>query len=201
MNDYTSSNHIILASASPRRSQLLSEAGICFEVYPSDAEEDSNPSAEPATLVCANALLKAESVAQKFPTKIVLGADTVVALDGKIFGKPKDEEEAFEILSTLSGKTHSVFTGVALVIQVSPYTCGSCLKRDVRCAESKVHFKKLSPDEIRQYISKVPVLDKAGAYAAQEHGSMIIEKIEGEFDNVMGLPIKLVREILKDFTR
>ena len=179
---------LILASKSPRRSLLLRENGIDFEVVASNATEIV-AAATPRMLVEQNALIKAQSVSENCPDRLVMGADTIVALGNDVFGKPKDEKEAVQMLKTLSGKTHSVFTAVALV-------CKSKNIKKVSSQESKVKFKNLSESEILDYIKAVYVLDKAGAYAAQENGSMIIEKIDGDFDNVMGLPCRLVGEML-----
>lgn len=179
---------LILASKSPRRSLLLRESGIDFEVIASNASEVL-AAETPRMLVEQNALIKAQSVAESYPDRLVMGADTIVALNNAVFGKPKDEKEALQMLKTLSGKTHSVFTAVAIV-------CKNKNIKKVSSQESKVSFKTLSESEILAYIKAVYVLDKAGAYAAQEKGSMIIEKIDGDFDNVMGLPCKLVREML-----
>lgn len=188
-------NRIILASASPRRSELLERVHIPFEVRVSDAQEDNSQGLEPSELVRHNAYIKALAVARRYPEeRVVLGADTIVALDGKIYGKPSDKKRAAEMLAELSGKTHSVFTGVALAGLGGE-------KKLVGAEESRVSFKKLSAAEIEKYIETVNVLDKAGAYAAQEHGSMIIEKIEGNFDNVMGLPCGLVERLLAEFSR
>ena len=185
---------IILASASPRRSSLLADANIDFEKFvPNVTEEDSN--GNPIELVKLNSLIKARAAAKLNRGRIVLGSDTVVALDGVVYGKPKDLVEAKNMLSVLAGRTHSVYTGVAFV-EISD---SGEEKFSVDVEESKVQFRKLDSDAIDEYISKVNVLDKAGAYAAQECGSLIIESIEGNFDNVMGLPIKLVRSMLKDF--
>ena len=189
---------IILASASPRRRLLLERAGIAFETFVSDAEEISGSGLPPERLVQANALLKAENVAQKFCGRIVLGADTVVELGGEVFGKPRDLEQAFRMLSALSGRTHRVLTAVALVERFGGYACGERIRRDVRFDSSSVTFKKFGREVMRDYVSRVDVLDKAGAYAAQECADMIIEKIEGSFDNVMGLPISTVKELLKN---
>jgi len=183
---------IVLASASPRRSQLLKESGIDFVIDASRADEISDISAEPSSLVLANARLKAEDVASRHCENIVLGADTIVAFGGKIYGKPKDLTQAHAMLTQLSGNTHSVFTGIALI-----YIFENGQKIIINnFEESRVTFKKLNSKQIDEYLCKVNVLDKAGAYAAQECGSMIIEKIEGNFDNVMGLPCGLVKNEL-----
>ncbi len=182
---------LILASASPRRSLLMKEAGYAFEVRPSDAREISGIA--PRELVERNAELKAAATATKYPQRTVIGADTTVALGGETFGKPRDIEDAKRMLRALSGKTHSVFTAVAVAKNDGAKLC---IKSAVD--ESRVKFRKLSDAEIQNYISKVDVMDKAGAYAAQECGESIIERIDGEFDNVMGLPMKTVKKLLDE---
>ena len=182
-------NKIILASASPRRRELLARENFNFEIFPSSAEELSECGADPKALALENARLKAAQVADKFPHDVVLGADTIVVLGGKVFGKPKDLREARRMLGELQGRTHSVFTAVAIVKKDE----GVC---DLSADESRVAFKPMSEGQIADYLSKVNVLDKAGAYAAQEFGELIIESISGEFDNVMGLPCKLLKKRL-----
>ncbi len=183
---------IILASASPRRSELLARAGFDFEVVVSDAAEVGH--IDPKTLVLRNARAKAEAVAARFPDRIVLGADTIVALGNEAFGKPKDMDEAFGMLKKLNGSTHCVYTGVCVLRK-------SDSRMYIDAGKSDVVFKKLDDAQIRQYLASVPVLDKAGAYAAQEHGGMIIERIDGDFDNVMGLPMRVVKNLLDNFSR
>ncbi len=189
MNDFSYCNKIILASASPRRKQLMEEANIDFEVIASNVNEFENLS--PYDLVFENARLKAEDISKKNPNRLVLGADTIVALNNTVLGKPKDLNEAFKMLTTLQGQTHCVYTAVCLAKTQETKTQFFC---DVQ--KSEVRFKKLSSKEIVRYLECVNVLDKAGAYAAQECGEMIIEKIDGDFDNVMGLPMKLVKKML-----
>lgn len=183
---------IILASASPRRSLLLKECGIEFDVEVSRADELDGAYATPSGLVLTNARIKAEDVASRHTGRIVLGADTVVAYEQAIFGKPIDLNDARRMLKTLSGKTHSVYTGIALIYT---FENGQKLLR-ANFDESLVRFRNLDDSKIDEYLQKVEVLDKAGAYAAQEYGSLIIEEIQGEFDNVMGLPCKLVKKEL-----
>lgn len=192
-------NTIILASASPRRRELLCRAGVDFEVVASKVSEISGADLSPDRLVRENALLKAEDVAQSLPCRIVLGADTVVFCSGRVLGKPADIAEARAMLSFLSGRTHTVYTGVALVEQIGRYACGRTLRRLVDAAESSVTFKNLTSADIDYYLSKVDVLDKAGAYAVQEFGDFIISRIDGGLDNVMGLPCGLVMDMLKAF--
>lgn len=182
-------NKIILASASPRRRELLARENFDFEIRPSSAEEISLSREAPQNVALTNALAKAKQVANEFPHDVVLGADTIVVFDGKVFGKPKDLQDARRMLSTLQGKTHSVFTAIAIV-KKDEDIC------DLSFDESRVTFKEMSQMQIDDYLSKVNVLDKAGAYAAQEFGELIIKNISGEFDNVMGLPCKLLKKRL-----
>ena len=173
---------IILASASPRRAALLREAGPEFasmQIMPSDADEGADP--------LENARLKAESVAALEPRALVIGADTVIRFGDETIGKPADLDDARRILAKLSGRTHDVVTGV----------CVRCLEDDllVRFEEAThVTFRTLTPEMIEAYIAAVNVLDKAGAYAIQEHGDDIIEGIEGSLTNVIGLPVERLTE-------
>ena len=176
---------LILASASPRRRDLLASAGFDFRVVVADVEEIDDPAIDAATLVRVNALLKARAVAAKHPDALVLGADTTVVLDGKIYGKPADMAEARTMLQALAGRTHEVLTGVALI-------CGG--REHVFHETSRVTFRNDIDSDT--YFSHVNPLDKAGAYAAQEHAEEIIERIEGDRNNVIGLPVARVCEEL-----
>lgn len=173
---------IILASASPRRSALLKEAGSIFasmQIMTADVEEGDDP--------LENAMRKAGTVAQLNPRALVIGADTVIRFEGKTIGKPADLEDAKRILAMLSGHTHDVATGV----------CVRCIEADilVRFEEAThVKFRTLTPEIIDKYVRDVNVLDKAGAYAIQEHGEDIIESIDGSLTNVIGLPVERLKE-------
>ncbi len=173
---------IILASASPRRSALLKEAGPAFagmRILTSHVEEGCDP--------LENARLKAEAVAQMNPRALVIGADTVIRFGGKTIGKPADLEDAKRILAMLSGRTHDVATGV----------CVRCVEADilVRFEDiTHVTFRTLTPEAIDNYVQAVNVLDKAGAYAIQEHGEDIIESVDGSLTNVIGLPVERLKE-------
>ena len=173
---------VILASASPRRSELLKNAGIIFEVYTSHAEEIKNQDVSVKMLCELNAKRKASWVAQKFSDRLVIGADTLVTMDGKIYGKPFAKEDAIKNLLELQGRTHSVITGVALLCEMH------CFEKLFH-VETKVVLKELSENQILRYYEKVNPLDKAGGYAIQEYGDMIIDHIDGSYSNVMGLPI------------
>lgn len=177
---------LILASASPRRRELLSSMGLEYRILTSDCEElsqEKDPLLSGEKIALENALRKARSIAQKNRTSLVLGADTVVVCDNLVFGKPGSETEAFSMLKALSGREHSVITGVAL-----------CCEKDSICEQfkvtTKVRFKSLDDEAIRSYMQCVPVMDKAGAYAIQDHGDMLLEKISGSFSNVIGLPVE-----------
>lgn len=192
------SEKIILASASPRRRELLERAGVPFEVRVSDADESADAHGHPAELAMANARLKAVAVARKNTGRYVLGADTVVWLAPNLYGKPRDLDDARRMLGELRGKTHSVFTGVCAAYCPAD---GAEVRTLCDFGESRVAFRNLDESQIAQYLSKVDVLDKAGAYAAQEHGSMIIDDIDGGFDNVMGLPVELAKKTLDTLAR
>ena len=179
--------NIILASSSPRRRRLMLEAGFYFEIIVSDAEEICDKSMIPWDLTVQNAQIKASPIAQINQEKIVIGADTVVSLDNEIFGKPSDMEEAVKMLARLSGRTHIVTTGVCIIQKE---------KNETFYVNTEVTFKPLSGKEISQYVKVINPLDKAGAYAAQDHGELIIEKYSGSFTNVVGLPMSEVKEAL-----
>lgn len=187
----------ILASASPRRKELFAELVEEFEILPSTAEEVVEGTPTPMELVQKLACLKAREVSlrEERVGKAVLGADTVVALEEKVLGKPKDEEDAFRMLSALSGKTHEVCTGV----------CMRFLKESgewvelVDSASTKVHFASLTKEEILAYIATGSPMDKAGAYGIQDGG--LVDKIEGSFSNVVGLPVELCKEMLTQFSK
>lgn len=176
---------LILASGSPRRRELLGGLIKEFAVIPSREEERTEESA-PERIVCELARKKAESVFRTHPSDCVLGADTVVAFQGEILGKPKDAEEAKRMLRALAGQTHSVFTGVCLIANGI---------ETVICEESKVKLASLSEGDIERYVSGGSPLDKAGAYGIQDEG--IVESYEGSYSNVMGLPVETVKGLLR----
>lgn len=178
---------LILASASPRRREMLTLMGYDFTVKPSRAEENISHCA-PYEYVSRLARIKAAAVAEENPGCCVLGSDTIVYLDGEILGKPRDEEDAFHILSTLSGRTHTVFTGVAII-------AGD--KETIFYDKAEVTFKTLEPDEIRDYIATGEPMDKAGAYGIQGPATVLVEKIDGCYFTVIGLPNPKVYDALK----
>lgn len=175
---------LILASSSPRRRELLETAGFLFEVIPSPAEELHDATMPPHDLCEWNATLKAADVARLHPRCTVIGADTLVFLNDQPLGKPKDLLEAREMLRSLSGCIHQVCTGVCII-----RADGS---RNVFHEFTEVSFQPLNESQIDNYFALVDPLDKAGAYGIQEHGEMIIARIDGNFSNVMGLPIEQV---------
>ena len=185
---------IILASGSPRRKEILENMGIEFTIVKSVADESSiNADGIPVSLYVQElALLKATEVKSRVSAKdaIVIGADTVVSIDGKILGKPANEEDAYNMLKSLSGKTHQVYTGY----------CGISTDDGTAVCESvctDVTFAELSDKEIYDYIHTGESSDKAGAYAIQGKGVMLVEKIEGDYFNVVGLPIRSLVNMLK----
>lgn len=183
---------LVLASSSPRRSDLLSAYSIPFEISLPDAEELSDPSISPGDLVQRNAQIKARSVAVRMPDRIVLGADTIVAFEGCVFGKPKNWNEAEDMLEILNGKTHEVLSGVCV--------CHSESGRELLFIEStQVHFHNRSRAERRAYLERIHPLDKAGAYAAQTDNGMMIREISGLMSNVIGLPVESLLQKLDQF--
>lgn len=183
---------IVLASASPRRKELLEQIGLKFEVEPSNHTENVRSRLKPRELAKAISREKALAVADKYKDAIVIAADTFIVLKGKIMGKPKTKEEAKDMLSALSGKSHSVITGFTALDTSGTKTLS-------KSVETKVHVKRLSPEEIDSYVDSGEPLDKAGAYAIQGLGASIIEKIEGDYFNVVGLPLSAIVESLKEF--
>lgn len=179
---------LILASASPRRRELLQAITAQFEVRTSGVDESPFAALEPAQAVQALSAAKAEPFVEQ--DNVVLGADTIVVLDGEILGKPKDEQDAAAMLARLSGRKHTVMTGV---------TIASCKKRDTFCEKTDVWFYPLSDEEIRAYIKTGEPMDKAGAYGIQGKGRLFVEKIDGDFYNVVGLPVARLNRRLRAF--
>ena len=186
-----SQSKIILASQSPRRKELLAREQIAFSVHVTDADETVNGKISPRDLVEELSHRKAKSAAADFLQEkaLIIAADTVVALGDEIFGKPKDEEDARRMLRALSGKAHSVFTGVTLAYVAE----GKVSYRKTVC-ETKVYFCPISEDELSEYLKTGEPYDKAGSYAIQGIASKFVKKIEGDFDNVVGLPVYAILE-------
>jgi len=183
---------IILASASPNRRKIFERLGIPFTVEESGYEEDMTLGLAPRELVQHLALGKAQAVAARHPDALVIGADTVVVLDGKVFGKPDTPESAREMLRKLSGTMHVILTGLALVDAASG-------THSTRVEETRVTFRALSDEEITAYIESGESFGRSGAYAIQGGGMRFVEKIEGDIDNAAGLPLAVVREELEKF--
>ena len=179
----------ILASASPRRKELLERIGARFEVFPAEVEEDNAGDADPEAMVRANAELKARWVAERHVDRFVLGSDTTVHLDGRVLNKPIDWEDAKAMLRRLSGRTHVVYTGVSL-------QKGSNETGETIGVRSEVTFKQLDDATIERYFEVVNPLDKAGAYGIQEGTELIIDSFVGSHSNIMGLPIDETKEML-----
>jgi septum formation protein len=174
---------ILLASSSPRRIELLGQLGLNFTHVAPDVEEDES-SLDPVERVEGNARRKAMSVSA--PNSIVIGADTLVELDGQILGKPSDEKEAKIMLASLSGRVHHVYSGLSLVFKGKSVTRHAC---------TKVWFRTLSDKEIDDYVESGEPKDKAGSYGIQGSGRVLVEKIEGSYSNVVGLPLELLEEM------
>lgn len=186
---------LILASSSPRRRELLRNAGFVFEVVPSHADENHSGHEKPTTLAERIALRKAEDVARRFAPEddvVVLGADTVVVVEKRILGKPDSAAQAAEMLRKLSGGVHEVITGVALAAPGTP-------RRAVAHAVTRVFFRPLTPEEIDAYVASGEPLDKAGAYAVQGRASRFVTRVEGSCSNVVGLPVALIDRLLQDW--
>ncbi|MDO8715632.1 MAG: Maf family protein [Dehalococcoidales bacterium] len=183
---------IILASSSPRRKELLEKIGLKFEVEPGDCEEIVDTDLEPHEMVRKLSREKAEAVARKHNNGVIIAADTVVLMDGKILGKPKSPTEAKNMLRALSGKSHVVITGFTIIDESQRRILS-------KAVETKVSIRELNPAEIDAYVKSGEPLDKAGGYGIQGLGSVIVEKIEGDYFNVVGLPLSALAESLKEF--
>jgi nucleoside triphosphate pyrophosphatase len=180
---------IILASKSPRRAEILRAVGWEFETQAANIDETRNESEDAASYVKRLAREKAATIAQRAPEIVVLGADTVVLIGGEILGQPRDDDDARRMLTLLSGEWHEVLTGVTLVRGESE----SLIDHE----STRVRFCELSPEEIDWYVSTGEPRDKAGAYAIQGRGAILIEGIEGDYFNIVGLPVRLVYEMMR----
>ncbi len=179
---------LILASGSPRRRELLAQAGLAFEVIPADIDESRRPHEAAADYVQRLALEKALAIHSLHPDAVVLGADTTVVLDGNVLNKPADRAEAEQMLRSLSGREHEVFTGIAVV--------ASALQRN-EVVQTTVVFDPIPEADLQHYLSTGDSLDKAGAYGIQGYAARWIPRIEGDFFNVMGLPVAATIRLLK----
>ena len=183
---------IILASASPRRKDLLKQVGINFEIDPSNYEEEKHLNLEPHELAKYLSLQKAKDVATRHKKSIIIAADTFVVFEGKIIGKPNSAEEEKERLNKMSGRFHSVITGFTIIDTETN-------KMVSKSVETKVYFKNISLEEIDSYVASKEPMDKGGGYAIQGLGGILIDKIEGDYYNVVGLPLAVLVEELKIF--
>lgn len=181
---------IILASGSPRRRELLKSLGLEFDVYKPDVDESIMDGESPSELCARLSRLKAQAGAEKFPDTLVIAADTIVVIDDLILGKPKDRDDAFMMLKRLQGRWHEVITGVSI-----------CMKQKILSHDehTRVKFRELSDSEIHAYIATGECYDKAGAYAVQGYGSLLAERIEGDYFNVVGLPLCRLGKMFREF--
>ena len=181
---------IVLASGSPRRRQLLGELGWKFNVEPSRLKETSIAGESPENMVCRLAETKAADVFSRRASCWVIGADTVVVIDGRALGKPADSDEAVRMIELLQGRTHTVMTGVAVLAPDG--------RKLVRCEKTEVVFRQLSAEDARAYVAQGESMDKAGAYAIQEQGTLLVERINGCYFNVVGLPLEALSEMFAE---
>ncbi|MEW9670853.1 nucleoside triphosphate pyrophosphatase [Ammoniphilus sp. 3BR4] len=188
----TNEREIILASSSPRRQEMLRNLGLKFIIHPSGADESVDDGLKPDAIVEMLAERKAADVASQYSEGVVIGSDTIVVLEGKVLGKPNNEKDAFSMLSSLQGTTHSVFSGLAIIDAGAD-------KKKIGHVETKVTMRPISSDEILRYIATKEPMDKAGSYAIQGLGSIFIEGIVGDYFSVVGLPVRLMAEYLEDF--
>ncbi len=182
---------LILASQSPRRRELLGQMGLTdFQIIPAQGDEFIPEHATPAQAVESLSRQKAEEIAVQFPEAIVIGADTVVALENRILGKPQDEKDAIQMLTALSGNSHTVYTGVTV-----------CHGEKILTAHEAtvVHFRPLTSAEIAAYVATGEPMDKAGSYGIQGRGGLLVDSIQGDYPNVVGLPICLLGQMLGQF--
>jgi septum formation protein len=208
---------LILASSSPRRQELLREIGIPFQVHAANINEDQNAGEAPIEYALRLAREKAQAVAAQYPQSYVLGADTIVVLNGEVLGKPRDQKDAARMLRLLSGRMHEVTTAVSLIApstvaqstappntpqkatpsEIAPSLIAPGTLAETRASTTKVYFREIAEAEIQQYVAGGEPMDKAGAYAIQGGASRWTDRIEGEFSNVVGLPLSLVTEMLR----
>jgi septum formation protein len=181
---------LILASASPRRRELLTQAGLRFEVLPADIDETRHEHEDPATYVQRLALEKAQAMMALRPDAVVLGADTTVVLDGEVLNKPAGRDDAARMLRLLSGRAHDVHTGIAVVTRGQQHS---------HVETTRVFFAPISEADLERYVGSGDSLDKAGAYGIQGYAARWITRIEGDFFNVVGLPIAATVKLLAPF--
>lgn len=181
---------LILASGSPRRRELLEKCDIPFICIPADIDESIDETMPLGEEIGRLSRRKAEHILQEYPDAVVIGSDTIVTADGRILGKPADRQEAAAMLRLLSGRAHQVITGLTVISSRRSYTAYTV---------SDVHFAEMDENDINTYLDTGECMDKAGAYGIQGYGGRYIEKIEGDFYSIMGLPLHLVFEELKHF--
>ncbi len=182
-------NELILASSSPRRRMLLRNVGARFRVIPADCDESGADALPPKERVAELARLKCAAVAAEYPDDVVLGADTLVLdADGEVLGKPADEEDARRMLRALSGRSNTVYTGVCVIRNGETH---------LAVEETEVFFREMSEREIDDYVRSGEPMDKAGAYGVQERGALFVRRVEGDYFNVVGLPLVLTQRLLR----
>jgi len=184
--------NIILASASPRRKEILENTNVKFKIMASDIEELTLEGESPCQMVMRLAFEKGMDIASKQKSDLIISADTIVVLDNKVLGKPKDEVEAKHMIESLSGKTHQVITGISLINLENN-------KKIIDYVISNVKFKNLSKEDINDYIRTNESLDKAGAYGIQGYGALLVDEIQGDYFNIVGLPISRLSDLLKKY--
>jgi len=189
---YYMPTRIILASNSPRRKELLTQIGLSFTVAPADVDESVLPGESPESYAARVALDKARIASERAGEGIVIAADTIVAINDSILGKPRDGRDAEAMLALLSGKEHRVITAIAVMDT-------STARNMTRTSVTKVWFRDLTEREIAAYVATGEPMDKAGAYGIQERGALLVERIEGCYSNVVGLPLSLLGEMLREF--
>jgi septum formation protein len=187
-----STTKIILASASPRRSELLQGLGLTFHIHPSEADEAIAEGAKPDDVVKRLSLLKAQSVSPHYNEGLVIGSDTIVVCEGSILGKPRNDEDALRMLSLLQGRSHFVYSGLAIV------DAGTGKYR-VALSRTEVWMKQLTEPILQRYILTGEPHDKAGSYAIQGYGATLVERIDGDYFTVVGLPLRLLSDMLVEF--
>ncbi|HSQ89227.1 Maf family protein [Romboutsia sp.] len=184
--------NIILASASPRRKEILENTNVKFDVVKSEIDEVILDQELPSQVVMRLAFEKCMDIAGRYEDDLVIGADTIVVLDGIILGKPKDKDDATSMIKKLSGKTHQVITGISLINL-------NANKKIIDYVVSNVKFKDLSEEDIKDYIQTNESLDKAGGYGIQGYGALLVEEIQGDYFNIVGLPISRLSDLLKKY--
>jgi len=188
---------LVLASASPRRVELLRAAGVCVDVRPADVDESRGEGEAPAAYVCRLAFAKADAIVRAGESRAILGADTIVVVDREVLGKPADAADARRMLLTLSGRRHVVLTGVSLIGPHESGAAGQPRPSLTRVSATTVEFADLTRDDLEWYLASGEPMGKAGAYAIQGLASRFVTRIEGSYSNVVGLPVSDVHEMCR----